>query len=71
MEFLSEYDFEIKHIKDNENQVVDALNIKSIEMHVSSIIMYETYLKEKILEVENSYQHYPQMKKKLQQGNLQ
>jgi hypothetical protein len=51
--------------------VVDALNIKSIEMHVSSIIMYETYLKEKILEVENSYQHYPQIKKKLQQGNLQ
>jgi hypothetical protein len=71
MEFLSEYDFEIKHIKDNENQVVDALNIRAIEMHVSSIRMYETYLKEKILEVENSYQHYPQMKKNLQQGNLQ
>ena len=40
MEFLSEYDLEIKHIKGKENQVVDALNRRSYEVHVASIIMY-------------------------------
>ena len=28
LEFLCEFDFEIKHIKEKENKVVDALNIK-------------------------------------------
>ena len=37
MEFLCEFDFEIKHIKGKENKVVDALNRKVQEMHVASI----------------------------------
>jgi hypothetical protein len=45
MEFLSEYDFEIKHIKGKENQVVDALSRRAHEVHVESINMYMTYLK--------------------------
>jgi hypothetical protein len=47
MEFLSEYDFDIKHIKGKENKVVDALNIRLHEMHVITISMYMTYLKTK------------------------
>jgi hypothetical protein len=34
LEFLSEYDFEIKHIKGKENQVVDALNRRAYELHI-------------------------------------
>jgi Mg2+ and Co2+ transporter CorA len=71
LEFLSEYDFEIKHIKGKENQVVDALNRRAHEVHISAINMYMTYLKDKILEATNSDQHYLQIKENLQQENLQ
>ena len=37
LEFLCEFDFEIKHIKGKENKVVDALNRKVHEMHVASL----------------------------------
>jgi hypothetical protein len=39
LEFLSEYDFEIKHIKGKENQVVDALSRRDHEVHVATISM--------------------------------
>ena len=35
MEFLCEFDFEIKHIKEKENKVANALNRKVQEMHVA------------------------------------
>jgi hypothetical protein len=54
LEFLSEYDFEIKHIKGKENQVVDALNRRSHEVHIASIIMYKTDLKDQIIATTNS-----------------
>ena len=37
LEFLCEFDFEIKHIKGKENKVVEALNWKVHEMHVASL----------------------------------
>ena len=40
LEFLSEYDFDIKHIKGKENKVVDALNRKVHELHATTISMY-------------------------------
>jgi hypothetical protein len=43
MELFSEYDLEIKHIKDKEKQVVDALRIRDYEMHIASISMYNTF----------------------------
>ena len=46
--FLSEYDFEIKHIKGKENKVVDALSRRVHEMHSTTIIMYKSYLKDRI-----------------------
>ena len=36
LEFLSEYDFEIKHIKGKENQVVEAINMRDHEVHVET-----------------------------------
>jgi hypothetical protein len=71
MEFLSEYDFDIKHIKGKENKVVDALNRRVHEMHATTISMYCSDLKRRILEVVTSDQHYAQVKEGLQQGNLQ
>ena len=37
LEFLCEFDFEIKHIKGKENKVADALSRKMQEMHVASL----------------------------------
>jgi hypothetical protein len=65
LEFLSEYDFEINHIKGKENQVVDALSRRDHEMHISSINMYKIVLKDKIIEVANSYQQYLKIKETL------
>jgi hypothetical protein len=67
LEFLSEYDFEIKHIKDKENQVVDALNRRAHKMHIEAIIMYRTNLKDKIIVATNSDQQYLKIKETLQQ----
>jgi hypothetical protein len=41
LEFLSEYDFDIKHIKGKENKVVVALSRRVHEMHATSISMYK------------------------------
>jgi hypothetical protein len=40
LEFLSEYEFEIKHIKGKENKVVDALSRRVHELHATDISMY-------------------------------
>jgi hypothetical protein len=71
LEFLSEYDFEIKHIKGKENKVVDALSKRVHEMHATTISMYKSDLKDRILEVAKLDQHYLQTKETLQQGNFQ
>jgi hypothetical protein len=49
LEFLSEYDFEIKHIKGKENKVVDELSMRAHEVHISAISMYGTNMKEKFV----------------------
>ena len=71
LEFLSEYDFNINHIKGKENKVVDALNRRAHEMLSTTVSMYRSNLKDEILKVPNSDQHYLQVKELLQQGNLQ
>jgi hypothetical protein len=50
LEFLCEYDFDIKHIKGKENNVVDALNRRVHELHATTISMYQTDIKGKISE---------------------
>jgi hypothetical protein len=54
LEFLSEYDFYIKHIKGKENKVVDALSRRVDELHATTTIMYQTDIKRKILEAANA-----------------
>jgi hypothetical protein len=71
LEFLSEYDFDIHHIKLKENKVVDALNIRVHELHATTISMYQSYLKDIILEAAKSYLKYKELVTKLQQGILQ
>jgi hypothetical protein len=71
LEFLSEYGFEITYIKGKENQVVDALNKRSHEVHIEAISMYGTYLKDKFIATTNSYKNYLKIKDTLQEGNFQ
>jgi hypothetical protein len=57
-------------IKGKEKKVTDALSNRVNEMHATTISMYMYDLKDIILEVANSYQHYLQIKEALQQGNF-
>jgi hypothetical protein len=70
LEFLSEYDFDIKHIKGKENKVADALNRRVHEMHSTTISMYRSDLKPRILEAAKLDLQYKELVAKLQQGNL-
>jgi hypothetical protein len=54
LEFLSEYDFDIKHIRGKENKVVDALNRRVHAMHATTISMCKSDLRNIILEVVTS-----------------
>ena len=49
LEFLCEFDFEIKNIKMKENKVVDALNRKVHEMHVASLSIFQSNLRQQIV----------------------
>jgi hypothetical protein len=53
LEFLCEYDFGIKHIKGKENKVVDALSRRVHELHTTTISMYRTDIKSRIMEAAN------------------
>jgi hypothetical protein len=66
LEFLSEYEFNIKHIKGKENKVVDALKRRVHQKHATTTSMYNSDLKDKILEAMKTYQHYVQIKENLQ-----
>ena len=48
--FLSEYDFEIKHIKGKENKVADASSINAIMNFIASISSYKTEFNDKLEE---------------------
>jgi hypothetical protein len=49
LDFLSEYDFDIKHIKGKDNKVVDEIRRRVHEMHLTTISMYQSDLKDRIL----------------------
>jgi hypothetical protein len=69
--FLCEYDFDIKHIKGKENKVVDAISRRVHELHATAINMYQTDLKDRILEVAKADLQYMEMVTKLQGKMLQ
>jgi hypothetical protein len=69
MKFPSEYNFDIKKIKGKDYKVVDSLNKRAHKMHATTISMYMTYLKDRILEVVTADQHYVQVKEILQHND--
>ena len=66
LEFLCEFDFEIKHIKEKANKVVDALSKKVQEMHVASLSIYQSHLRQHIVNHTAKVEMYVQIKDKLQ-----
>jgi hypothetical protein len=71
LEFLNEYDFEIKNIKGKENKFVDALSRRVHLMQATTISMHQSDLKRGILDDVVTDQHYLQVKESLQQKNVQ
>ena len=71
LEFLCEFDFEIKHIKGKENKVADALSRKVQEMHVASLSICQSYLRQQIVNHTAGHELYVQVKGKLQQQILE
>jgi hypothetical protein len=65
LKFLSEYDFDIKHIQGKEKKVVDTLSKRVHKIHVISINMYKSDLNDKILEVAKSDPYYVDIKERL------
>jgi hypothetical protein len=48
MVLLSEFDFEIKHVKGKENKVADALNRSMKTIHLATVSTCETNVKERV-----------------------
>ena len=63
LEFLCEFDFEIKHVKGKENKVADALSKKN---HVVALSMCKSDLKTRVLEPQNSDETHLPIKDKLE-----
>jgi hypothetical protein len=66
LEFLCQYDFDIKHIKGKENKVINALSRRVHELHATTIRMYRTDVKSRILEAASAYLQYMELVAKLQ-----
>ena len=66
--FLSEYDFEIKHIKGKENKVADALSKNVVTSFVVAISSYKTDLEDKLEEGIKHDQEYQNLKEKVTQN---
>jgi hypothetical protein len=71
LEFVSEYDFDIKHIKGKENKVADALSKRVHEMNATTISMYQSDLKPRILEAVKLDLQHKELVAKLQEVILQ
>ena len=71
LEFLCEFNFEIKHIKGKENKVADAFSRKVHEMHVASLSTCQLGLRQHIINHIVEDEVYLQIKDKLQQQNLE
>jgi hypothetical protein len=61
LDFISEYDFDINHIKGKEKRVVDALNRRVHEFHATTISMYQSYLKDIFVEDSKSDLQYMEL----------
>lgn len=70
MEFLTDFSIEIKCIEGKENKVVDALYRRVHEVPDTTINTWISNLTLRILEVENSYYQYMEIKTSLQWGEM-
>ena len=65
LEILCEFDFEIKHIKGRENKVADALSRNMQEMHVAILSIFQSYLRQQIVNHAAEDELYAWVKNKL------
>jgi len=66
--FLSEYDFQIKHIKGKENKVADALSCHANVVYMTASSIYETDLEENIRTTVEKDDKYKVLKQKIMEG---
>jgi hypothetical protein len=59
MDLLSEFDFEIKHIKGKENRVVDALSRSMKTIHLVAVSTWEIDVKERVRNAEKDRSNCP------------
>ena len=71
LQFLCEFDFEIKHVKGKENRVANALSRRMHVMHVATISTCNSDLKSRILKSIILDGYYLKVKETLQQGDAQ
>ena len=71
LELISEFDFDIKHVKGKENWVADELSRRIHAAHMEIISTYKSELGDRILEALESNEYYLQIKEKLQQAGAQ
>ena len=69
--FLSKYDFEIQHIKEKENKVVDALSRNSRLNFVVSINTYKTYLEDQLEEGVKLDENYQKLQAKVEENLIE
>ena len=68
--FLSEYHFELKHIKGKENKVVDALSRQNHMIYEVTLSLTNADLHERIREANGVDPFYVEILKKVQEGRL-
>ena len=67
MALLSEFDFEIKHIKGKENRVVDALSKSMKIIHLATVSTCETNVKERVRNAQEKYTFFQTVTSYLEQ----
>jgi hypothetical protein len=67
MALLSEFDFEIKHIKGKENRVVDALSRSMKVIHLAMVSTCETDVRERVKSAQETYALFETEKSYLEQ----
>jgi hypothetical protein len=67
MALLSEFDFEIKHIKGRENRVFDALTKTMKVIHLEAIRTCELDIKERVKGAQETYEFFKTVKAHLEQ----
>lgn len=65
---ISEFEFEIRYVKGNENMVANALSRRVQMNHVVAVSSYGTDLKDQILQVDQHDDKYMEIRHMLQQG---